>query len=139
MALSKASSVVEALHEARAAEKAQASYYRGLAARAEAAGIAELAERLNGLHADEQHHLSRLSARLVELGEALDQLSDIVPDVPSLEQWEADAKRRERAEVGRYEALLRLDPDERTAAMIRAFLDVERHHEVMLGGKWMQA
>jgi len=54
---------LEALHEARAAEKEQAAFYRRLAAEAEALGDDALAERLNGLHADEQHHLSRLTAR----------------------------------------------------------------------------
>lgn len=137
--MSRSSSLVEALHDARAAEKDQASYYRALAGQAEAADRAELAERLNGLHADEQHHLSRLSARLVELGEPLEELRGIAPAVPPLERWEADAKRRERAEVARYESLLRLDADERTATMLREFLDAERHHEAMLGGKWMQA
>lgn len=134
-----ASPLIVTLHEARAAEREQASYYRALAARAEVAGHADLAERLNGLHADEQHHLSRISARLVELGEPLEELGDIVPAVSSLERWEPEAKRRERGEVARYEALLGLDLDERTAAMIREFLDVERQHEVMLGGKWMRA
>lgn len=132
-------SLVRALHEARAAEKAQASYYRALAARAETAGSAQLAERLNGLHADEQHHLSRLSARLVELGEPLEALSDVGTAVPSLDVWESEARRRERAEIARYETLLRLRPDARTAALIGEFLNVERQHEVMLGGKWMRA
>src|SRR5690606_27127888 len=65
------------LHDARAAEKEQALFYRALAALAEERGDTALSERLNGLHADEQHHLSRLTARLVELNEPLADLSHV--------------------------------------------------------------
>ena len=57
----------EALLEAsRLREKAQTLFYRALAAQAIAAGDDDASERLNDLHADEQHHLSRLTARLLE-------------------------------------------------------------------------
>ena len=44
------------LEASREREKAQALFYRSLAARAEAAGDEELADRFYALHADEQHH-----------------------------------------------------------------------------------
>lgn len=128
-----------ALHRARAAEKAQALLYRALAAQAEAAADADATERLNGLHADEQHHLSRLSARLVELGEPLEELRGIPAPPASFDGWEPLARERERAETALYEALLRLPLDEATAALAREILRVERLHESTLGGKWMQA
>ncbi len=64
------SDLIAALEEARAAEKEQALFYRALAAEAERRGDAALSERYNELHADEQHHLARLTARLLELGAA---------------------------------------------------------------------
>jgi rubrerythrin len=136
---SPSAAAVQAMHAARAAEKEQALFYRALAAQAEEAGDAEAVERLNGLHADEQHHLSRLSARLVELGEALDDLSDATPPAAVLRSWEAKARDREHDEAARYETLLQLDLDARTARMIDEFLDAERRHASALGGKWMQA
>ena len=92
-----------ALHQARAAEKEQALFYRALAAAAEERGDAALSERFNELHADEQHHLSRLTARLLELGEPLAELGARGGE-GRLETWEADARRREEDEVARYEA-----------------------------------
>jgi rubrerythrin len=133
------STVAAALQAARTAEKAQALYYRALASHAESVGDVETAERLNGLHADEQHHLSRLSARLVELGHALEDLSGAAPPEAVFASWERDARLREREEVLRYEALLRMELDERTAHLIREFLEAERRHERELGGKWMRA
>src|SRR4051812_11687659 len=59
------SDVVQSLRAARSHEKQQALFYRALAVAAEATDEATLAERLNELHADEQHHFSRLSARLL--------------------------------------------------------------------------
>jgi rubrerythrin len=128
-----------ALHAARAAEKEQALFYRALALAAEQQDDAVTSERLNGLHADEQHHLSRLTARLVELGETLDPLDGVSPPSSTLSGWEVEARRRERAEVARYEALLDLPLDERTAHILREFLDAERRHASELGGKWMAA
>ncbi|MGH7554377.1 MAG: ferritin family protein [Longimicrobiales bacterium] len=130
---------VAALHAARAAEKQQALYYRALASHAESVGAVETAERLDGLHADEQHHLSRLSARLVELGQAIEDLSGAAAPEAEFANWESDARMREHEEVVRYEALLRMELDERTAHMIREFLEAERRHERELGGKWMRA
>jgi rubrerythrin len=131
--------VRETLHAARAAERDQALLYRALASAAEEIGDGALSERLNGLHADEQHHVSRLSARLLELGEALAELPP--PSIPEvgLEQWERLARERETIEVERYAALLRHDLDESTRAMIEEFLQAERQHAHALGGKWMGA
>lgn len=128
------------LQAARAAERDQALFYRALAGEAERRGDRTLSERLNGLHADEQHHVSRLSARLLELGEALEELPP--PSMPevALEEWEPLAKEREAIEVARYQALLAHGGlDEETRHMLREFLGAERHHGESLGGKWMGA
>lgn len=130
--------VIDALRRARAAEKAQALFYRALAAEAAAVGDDDAVERLNGLHADEQHHLSRISARLLELGESLDDLPFAAGRTP-LDSWEVDARAREREEIARYAALLELDLDESTAALAQEILQVERTHERELGGKWTLA
>jgi rubrerythrin len=130
---------LSALHSARGAEKEQALFYRALAAAAEAANDADLSERLNGLHADEQHHLSRLTVRLVEEGEAVADLGGTVMPHVSLEGWEALARSREHDEIRRYEALLELELDDRTAMLIEQFLTAERSHADALGGKWMGA
>jgi rubrerythrin len=131
--------VASALAAARAAEKDQSLFYRTLAAAAEEAEDAPLAERLNGLHADEQHHLSRLTARLVEAGYGVDALPGTPPAVPALDGWEAVARAREVGEVARYRTLLALELDERTARMLREFLAAEERHAEELGGKWMGA
>jgi hypothetical protein len=90
------------------------------------------------LLADEQHHLSRLVARALELGVHTEVKPTPVPE-PDLNGWETVAREREREEIARYEELLKLDLDDRTHAMIEGFLEVERRHEEMLGGKWMGA
>lgn len=132
-------SAMRLLHEARLAEKRQALFYRALAAAAEDAGDADMSERMNGLHADEQHHLSRLTVRLVELGEPVADLGgEVAPRVDG-NAWEGEARSRERAEIERYERLLRERLDERTRAMIEEFLVAERAHAGTLGGKWMGA
>jgi rubrerythrin len=131
--------LIAALEEARAAEKAQALFYRALAAEAEARGNEGLSERLNELHADEQHHLSRLTARLLELGAAPADLAHVAPDRAPLEEWEDAARSREHEEVRRYEALLEAGMDDATAALVRAILETERHHAEELGGKWTAA
>jgi rubrerythrin len=133
-----AAEALAALHAARRAEKEQTLFYRALAARAEDAADVVTAERLNGLLADEQHHFSRLSARLLELGEALAEFSGQVGPF-SLAEWEEAARASERAEVVRYEQLLAQPLDPRTREMIGEFLDAERQHEKVLGGKWMGA
>ena len=133
------SDLTRALEQCRAAEKAQALFYRALAAEAEGRGDGALSERLNELHADEQHHLSRLTARLLELGAAPAELAPAVPRA-RLDGWEALAGARERGEVARYEALLeRPGLDEHGAALLREILDTERHHAEELGGKWTTA
>jgi len=117
--------------------------YRGLAVLAEERGDPATAQRLHDLHADEQHHLSRLTARLIELG--------ITPaDLPvsmgrnadhELDGWEARARQWEAEEVDRYEKLLtrgrELDPT--TRALAESILEVERHHAEHLSGKWTLA
>ena len=130
---------VRLLSAARAAEKEQALFYRNLTGQAENANDAALAERLNGLLADEQHHLSRLTARLLELGFAVDDLNDMVPPAVDLAGWEPVAREREGAEVARYEGLLELDFDSETRGLIDDILTTERNHERELGGKWMMA
>jgi rubrerythrin len=127
------------LHEARAAEKAQALFYRALAAEAEQRGEAALAERYNDLHADEQHHLSRLTARLLELGAPLAELGGMQGERVGMEGWEPAARTREEAEIVRYEALLGRSPDEQTAALLREIVETERNHARELGGKWTPA
>jgi rubrerythrin len=133
-------SYAPALHEARALEKEQAQFYRVLSGQAEAADNLEDVEALNGLLADEQHHLSRLSVRLVELGEELAAFSDEhMPSEAIYENWQDVARIRERKEIARYEGILKLALDDETAAMIRGFLDVEREHEKHLAGKYTDA
>ncbi|HKP77190.1 MAG TPA: ferritin-like domain-containing protein [Longimicrobiaceae bacterium] len=131
--------LTDALRRAREAEKEQALFYRALAAAAEARGDGALAERFNDLHADEQHHLSRLTARLMELGAELADPLVTAPEV-ALDGWADAAGPRERGEVARYEGLLeRGDADDATAALLREILDTERHHAAELGGKWTMA
>ena len=127
------------LAEARAAEKAQALFYRALAAEAEARGDAALSERYNDLHADEQHHLSRLTARLLELGAPLVELGNMKGELVGMDGWEPAARMREEAEVLRYEALIRQPLDDHTAALLREIVNTERHHAEELGGKWTPA
>lgn len=133
-----APTVLAALQDARSAEKAQTAFYRSLAAEAERRGETRTAERLNELLADEQHHLSRLSARLLEWGEALVD-REVEPEPVALPDWEVTARERERAEIERYAALLDEALDERTHRMITGFLAVEQRHAESLGGKWMKA
>lgn len=134
-----ADDLTDALRRAREAEKEQALFYRALAAAAEERGDAALAERFNELHADEQHHLSRLTARLLEMGASLaDPLAQ--PPETRLDGWEEMAGMRERGEVARYEGLLQRDDlDDHGAALLREILDTERHHAAELGGKWTTA
>src|SRR3954469_5276655 len=103
------SPLIAELHGARAEERIQALFYRALASVAETGNDADLAERLNGLHADEQHHLSRLSARLLELGEKLEDLGP--PSLPEvgIEAWESLARQREQVEIDRYSTILQQD------------------------------
>ena len=132
--------LISALEEARAAEKEQALFYRALAAEAEDRGDAAMSERYNELHADEQHHVSRLTARLLELGAGLADIAHMTTEPVGMEAWEAAARVREEAEVLRYERLLRRNGlDAETRALIEEILDTERHHAAELGGKWTTA
>ena len=133
-------SVFEMLERSRRMEKEQTLFYRALAAEAELDSREEEAERLNGLHADEQHHLSRLTARLLELGEVPADLARLErPDV-DLDMWEEEARRREKEEVEWYgECLEEADLDEETRGVLEEILTSERHHHEELGGKWMPA
>jgi rubrerythrin len=131
--------LIPALEEARAAEKAQALFYRALAAEAENRGDDALSERFNELHADEQHHVSRLTARLLELGADLADIADLAGETVGMDGWEAAAALREEAEVLRYERLLQSEMDAETRALIEQILDTERHHAAELGGKWTTA
>jgi rubrerythrin len=134
------SALTERLAEARRMEKERTRLYRSRAAAAEEAGDHVASERLNGLHADEQHHLSRLTARILELGGSLDELPGGLMDGIGLEGWEAAARVEEEAEVAFYEALLAGAPlDEATRGILEEILDSERHHVEHLGGKWMPA
>lgn len=132
------SAVLDALRAARAAERGQVRFYRTLAAAAESAGRAAEAERLHALHADEQHHLSRITARLLELGAEAGVEPPAEP-IPVLEGWEEVARGREQSEVARYTALRELESDEETRALTEQILESERHHLRELGGKWMPA
>jgi rubrerythrin len=130
---------IRLLHAARLAEKRQALFYRALAAAAEEANDADLSERLNGLHADEQHHLSRITVRLVELGEVVGDLGDEQQPIVGLQGWESAARRREGDELARYGQLLQHELDAKSRLMIEQFIAAERSHAEQLGGKWMGA
>lgn len=127
------------LRTARAAEKEQALFYRSLTGQAEDAADAPLAERLNGLLADEQHHLSRLTARLLELGQEVEDLAGTSTPAVDLASWQTVARDRELVEVARYELMLTAELDEVTRGLIEDILQTERNHERELGGKWMMA
>lgn len=127
------------LHAARQAEKEQALFYRALAAHAEDDRNDQLSEDLNGLHADEQHHLSRITARLVELNEVLQDLSSTVAPDGNYPDWKPGARQREQDEVARYRGLLERDLDAQTRALIEEILTAEEHHADALAGKYMSA
>ena len=131
--------VVLILEDGRAREKEQTLFYRGLAVEASERADVELAERLNALHADEQHHLSRLTARILELGGEPGELSLPPVQVPTPEAWEEIARVREEGEVAWYAARLAEPLDPVTRELLQEILDSERHHSRDLGGKWMSA
>ena len=128
----------ELLEASRSAEKEQALAYRALAAEAEALGETELAQRFHDLHADEQHHLSRLTARLLELGSRPLSVSPIVTPIV-FAAWEVGVRAREEAEIERYQHMLSLALDAATRKLIEEILVVEEHHVEDLGGKWTMA
>ncbi len=131
--------LVALLQEGRRRERAQTLYYRRLTGLAEEAADAVAAERLNALLADEQHHMSRLTARLLEMGAPAEVVD--VPPVPAvaLDAWEDDARHREQEEVAWYEEAVAMVADEATRATLIEILSSEKHHRDELGGKWMPA
>ena len=131
--------LIQALQHARRAEKEQALFYRSLVTQAENAGHTQVAEDLNGLHADEQHHLSRLTVRLVEADQTVEDLGGVGMPTTVYADWETEARKREREEIARYEAIAAMPLDTFTAALIAEILNVERQHEESLGGKFMSA
>lgn len=133
------SDVIRILQVCRTAEREQALFYRALASEAESAGDVMLAERLQELHADEQHHLSRLTARLLELGAVPDDLGPAHLAPVSLQQWETIASRRERDEVKRYRVFLEQTVDASTRSLVDEILATEQKHAEVLGGKWTPA
>ncbi len=134
-----AQDVPSLLAESRRREKAQTQYYRALASVAESEGDGPVSERLNALHADEQHHLSRLTARLIELGEKPEDLSSFPREEAVYHGWERVARDRELREIEWYEEILSAIDDPATRNVISEILECERHHRQELGGKWMPA
>jgi rubrerythrin len=132
------SALVTLLQEGRRRERAQALFYRMLAGDAESAGDAPAAERLNDLLADEQHHVSRLTARLLELGERPTEAEQFI-EVPDLAAWQPVARVREEGEVRWYEDAVGRVDDDQTGDILREILASERHHREELAGKWMPA
>ncbi|MCG6957414.1 MAG: hypothetical protein LJF04_15600 [Gemmatimonadetes bacterium] len=132
------SEMTDLLQEGRRRERAQAFFYRVLAGDAEAVGDAPVAEQLNELLADEQHHVSRLTARLLELGEEPGD-EEAPVDVPHLASWQPVARSREEEEVRWYEGAVERVDDEETSVMLKEILSSERHHRDDLAGKWMPA
>ncbi len=131
---------VALLASLRRREKAQTLWYRALAARAEDHGDAELSERFNGLHADEQHHLSRLTARLLELGVQPDDLREVERPLLPEGDWTPAVQEREDGEVAAYEEALAPGVlDDESRAVVEEILASERQHARSLGGKWMPA
>jgi rubrerythrin len=129
---------VALLNEGRRREREQAAFYRFLAGDAELVDDAATAERLNELLADEQHHVSRLTARLLEMGERPEDVAGTA-EIPALGGWEEEARRREADEVAWYEEAIRRANDRDTVAVLREILASERHHHHRLAGKWMSA
>lgn len=130
--------IVEILMEGRQRERNQSSFYRRLAAAADDAGRKDDVERLNELLADEQHHLSRLTARLFELGERPDPLPPVEGSA-SLDDWQTEARAREAGEVAFYKSALSRQLDGPTRSILQEILHSERQHREQLRGKWMSA
>ncbi len=127
------------LQEARRREQEQAQFYRVLAGDAEHAGDAAAAERFNELLADEQHHVARLTARILELGGTPEGRGAAPGTAAHLYAWEPEARRREEAEVTWYESALGGVEDPETRFVLSGILESERHHRETLAGKWMPA
>ncbi len=133
------SGTIAILQEGRRRELTQTLFYRALAAAASHAGDDAAAERLNELLADEQHHVSRLTARILELGGRPEGEGRAPGILPGPESWEGEARRREADEVAWYEDALRYVEDRGTRSVLEEILDSERHHREGLAGKWMSA
>lgn len=131
--------LVAMLEEGRRMEKGRTVKYRALASLAERGGETEASERLNALHADEQHHLSRLTARILELGAGPEELPRGADAPVGLEGWEDAAREEEAREVEWYEAQIARVKDPETGRILREILDSERFHLTHLAGKWMRA
>lgn len=127
--------LADLLEPARYAEKEQALLYRALAARAEGTDP-DLAQRFHDLHADEQHHLSRLTARILEVGGRPLDLSAVTPPPAAVARWEDVVRDCERREIERYRGLLAGPLDPATRALLEEILSVEQQHAAQLGGKW---
>lgn len=127
------------LRDSRLRERDQTRFYRALATQAEESGDPEASERLFNLLADEQHHLSRLTARILELGGQLEEGGPPDESDTDLEGWEETARPRELGEVEWYEKLIKAETDEATRAVFLEILESERHHAEKLAGKWMSA
>jgi len=131
--------ILALLEASRKREKQQTQVYRALAIRAESGGEEALVERFNDLHADEQHHLSKLTARVLELGGSLADIGAESAQVPELRGWEDLVRSREEAEVVWYEEALAEELDSTTRKIFQEILDSERNHARELAGKWMSA
>ena len=131
--------LVEVLESCRERERAQTRFYRSLAAEAELRDEPGVAERLNALPADEQHHLSRLTVRLLEFGVRPRELPPGADDNPGLEGWEARARARESGEAIWYQDLLDGEVDAGARRLLEDILESENRHRDELGGKWMPA
>lgn len=134
-----ATPLIALLEKLRQAEKEQALFYRALASIAEEEEPTE-AHRFHDLHADEQHHLSRLTARVLEVGGRPVDLSATRVDSGVLESWRGAVAAREQEEIRRYrEALQIVGEDATTSALLTEILEVEELHARDLGGKWTMA
>jgi len=136
------SGAIRRLEVARAAERRQTRFYRALAAKAVESGDLPGEDRLNDLHADEQHHLARLTARLLELGLTPDPLPEPPMEGATLPwpEWEDSARRLEEEEIRLYEGILGAgELDRETLGIVEEILATERHHARVLGGKWVPA
>jgi rubrerythrin len=127
------------LQESRRRERDQTVFYRALASRAEEAKDDPAAGRIQALLADEQHHLARISARILELGGTPARLPEpVLPDL-HIVGWEDDVRSRELGEVEWYVAALEEELDPETRKLLGEILESERRHARELNGKWMSA
>lgn len=130
--------LLEWLEASRRREREQARFYRALAREAGIRSLDHEVDRLNELHADEQHHLSRLTARLLDLGGDPGELPAEGPAV-EFSDWERAAREREAEEVAWYSAAVDREMDADTRAVVEEILASEEKHHAHLGGKWMSA